>query len=47
MSTEMQNAFEGDMALINEDGSKSYVDNQEEDFEIKEQPKVFNLEDIE
>lgn len=27
MSTEMQMAFESDMAVINEDGSKNYVDN--------------------
>ena len=27
MSTEMQMAFESDMAVINDDGSKNYVDN--------------------
>lgn len=48
MSTELQNAFEGDMAVINEDGSKEYVDNKvEEDFEIQEQPRVVNLDDVE
>ena len=31
MSIDMQNAYEGDMAYIKEDGSKEYVDN--EDFE--------------
>lgn len=30
MSTELQNAFEGDMAYIKEDGTKEYIDNQEE-----------------
>lgn len=28
MSIEMQNAFEGDMAVINEDGSKNYVETE-------------------
>ena len=28
MSIEMQNAYEGDMAYIKEDGSKEYLDNQ-------------------
>lgn len=52
MSVDMQNAFEGDMAVINDDGSKNYVDNQEDnniDFEIKEQPSVdakVSLKDI-
>lgn len=37
MSIDMQNAFEGDMAYIKEDGSKDYIDNTiEVDFEIKE-----------
>lgn len=41
MSIEMQNAYEGDMAVINEDGSKEYVDNvSEATFEIKEQPNT-------
>lgn len=50
MSTELQNAYESDMAVINEDGSKDYVDNvKEADFEIQEQPnttKTVNLENI-
>ena len=50
MSTELQNAYESDMAVINEDGSKDYVDNvKEADFEIQEQPnttKTVNLEYI-
>ena len=28
MSIELQNAFEGDMAVINEDGSKDYVETE-------------------
>jgi recombination protein RecT len=48
MSVEMQNAFEGDMAYIKEDGSKEYVDNEdlrqttpeaEVKEEVKEEPK--------
>lgn len=50
MSAELQNAYESDMAVINEDGSKDYVDNVKEvDFEIQEQPnttKTVNLENI-
>lgn len=34
MSIEMQSAFEGDMAVINEDGSKSYVETDEENVII-------------
>ena len=30
MSTEMQTAFENDMAVINDDGSKESVDNKED-----------------
>lgn len=40
MSIDMIQAYENDMAVVNEDGSKSYVDNVEDaTFEIKEQPK--------
>lgn len=42
MSIDMQNAIEGDMAVINEDGSKDYVDNAENkpsESEIIEQPQ--------
>jgi recombination protein RecT len=42
MSVDMQNALEGDMAVINEDGTKEYVDN--EDFEIMSQPVVEEAE---
>jgi len=33
MSIEMQNAYEADMAVINEDGSKNYVDTDASNFE--------------
>ena len=39
MSTELQNAYEGDMAYIKEDGSKVYVDNQE-DMSFEPEPVV-------
>lgn len=41
MSTELQNAFEGDMAYIKEDGSKVYFDNEETPTIVEEEtPKV-------
>ena len=49
MSIEMQNAFEGDMAVINEDGSKDYVDNkvEEVEFEIEDvTSKVVSLDEV-
>lgn len=49
MSIDMQNAYESDMALINEDGSKTYVDNQENShiFEMEEPTKeVSSLDDL-
>jgi recombination protein RecT len=49
MSIELQQAYDGDMAVINEDGTRDYVDNQAKDvsFEIVEQPKeVKGLDDI-
>ena len=43
MSIEMQTAYESDMAVINEDGSKDYVDNvPDAEFEIVEQPSEEN-----
>jgi len=48
MSVEMQNAYEGDMAYIKEDGSKEYLDN--EDFEIEtvtEEAKIHTLDEVE
>ena len=44
MSIELQQAYDGDMAVINEDGTKNYVDNQEDviTFEVQEQPKEVN-----
>ena len=50
MSVEMQNAYEGDMAYIKEDGSKEYVDNGEdvEEAETKEKTKeVKSLDEVE
>ena len=49
MSTEMQSAYEGDMAYIKDDGSKVYVDNQEDTviIDAEAQPKtVKSLDDI-
>jgi recombination protein RecT len=42
MSTELQNAYESDMAYIKEDGSKVYFDNENETATIDEEetPKV-------
>ena len=41
MSIELQNAIDGDMAVINEDGSKDYVENDDSiiDMEEPEEPK--------
>ena len=41
MSIDMQQAFESDMAYIKDDGSKEYLDNENEEitFEIVDQPK--------
>ena len=41
MSIELQTAFEGDMAVINEDGSKSYVETESDiiDAEVIEVPE--------
>ena len=49
MSIDLQNAYENDMAVINEDGTKDYVDNVEEaTFEVTEQPKeVKGLDEVE
>ena len=53
MSIELQQAYEGDMAVINEDGTKKYVDNDDENIiieanEINEEPKeeIKNLNEI-
>lgn len=45
MSTELQNAYESDMAYIKNDGSKVYVDNQDE-TPIEAEPKRVNLDEI-
>lgn len=52
MSIELQQAYEGDMAVINEDGTKKYVDNQEDEnpviIDAKEETKeIKSLDDIE
>lgn len=39
MSIDMVNAMDADMAVIKEDGTRDYVDNQEEDESIVEQPQ--------
>lgn len=36
MSIEMQNAYEGDMAYIKDDGTKEYVDNKEEEVSFED-----------
>lgn len=49
MSVDMQTAYESDMAYIKDDGSKEYVDNQDDTivFDIQEQPtEVKGLDDI-
>lgn len=46
MSIEMQNAYEGDMAVINEDGTKEYVDNKEEEVSF-EDTTVIETTDVE
>lgn len=44
MSIDMQTAFESDMAVINEDGSKDYVDNLETSSVIIEQNDIEEVE---
>lgn len=47
MSIDMQQAYESDMAVINEDGSKDYVDNiGEADYDIPEEPAKVSLDEI-
>ena len=47
MSIDLQNAFESDMAVINEDGSKDYVDNKEDIPEaVVEEKVVKGLDEI-
>ena len=40
MSTEMQSAYEGDMAVINEDGTKNYVETDDDVIEIQPEDVV-------
>ena len=48
MSIDMQTAYESDMAYIKEDGSKTYVDNQDniQDATIVEEKEVKGLDEI-
>ena len=48
MSIDMQQAYESDMAYIKEDGSKEYVDNQEDILEanVVEEKEVKGLDDL-
>ena len=46
MSIDMQQAYESDMAVINEDGTKDYIDNENIVIDIEEQPKEVSLDDI-
>ena len=46
MSIDMQNAYESDMAVINEDGTKEYIDNESVVIEPAEEPKEVNLDEI-
>ena len=46
MSIEMQNAYEGDMAYIKDDGTKEYVDNKEEEVYF-EDTTVIETSDVE
>lgn len=47
MSVDMQTAYESDMAVINEDGSKDYVDNKEETKDATyEEKEVKGLDEI-
>ena len=46
MSIEMQNAYEGDMAYIKDDGTKEYVDNKEEEVYF-EDTTVVEATDVE
>ena len=50
MSIDMQQAFEGDMAVIHEDGTREYVDNEDVNFSTQEQPSdvtIVELSDVE
>ena len=47
MSIDMQTAYESDMAVINEDGSKDYVDNKEETKDATyEEKEIKGLDEI-
>lgn len=46
MSIDLQQAYESDMAVINEDGSKEYVDNYTEAEFVEEEPKKVSLDEV-
>ena len=46
MSIDMQQAYESDMAVINEDGSKDYIDNYNEADYVEEEPKTVSLDEV-
>ena len=47
MSVDMQTAYESDMAVINEDGSKDFVDNKEEAKDATyEEKEIKGLDEI-
>lgn len=48
MSVDMQTAYENDMAYIKDDGSKEYLDNQDDTivFDVEEQPKEMSLDEV-
>ena len=47
MSIDMQNALESDMAYIKDDGSKEYIDNDDELVIVDEPKEVSSLDEIE
>lgn len=49
MSVEMQNAYESDMAIIKEDGTKEYFDNEDADIEIEpvQTTDIHTLDEVE
>ncbi|MBE6596861.1 MAG: recombinase [Ruminococcaceae bacterium] len=46
MSIELQNAFEGDMAVINEDGTKNYVETDDKNIIIEAEATEIHAEPI-
>lgn len=46
MSIELQNAIDGDMAVINEDGSKDYVENDDSIIDMEESEETKQAEPV-